>query len=111
MAIILEPVAPLPGPAPAPAALQRFSEDLTPFFLEFGDLGTLDGVAVRGIYDEPSGVDLGGITATQPQLTLPSHQVPASVFETLLVIPQGTFRVRDALPDGTGVTVLTLTRT
>jgi len=86
-----------------------FVENLAVFVSDFGDAGTLAGVPVRGIFDAPAGVDLGGITASEPQFQLPSAQVPASSRGQLLVIPQGSFTVRETLPDGTGMTLLLLT--
>jgi hypothetical protein len=88
-----------------------FTEDLTPFFADFGDDGTLVGQPVRGIYDAayllaPMGAS--GISAAQPAFTLASASVPAQVFQALLVIPQGSFKVIESQPDGTGVTVLIL---
>lgn len=89
-----------------------FTEDLTPLFADFGVDGTLADVAVRVIFDGPGSPEsLGGagIVAGQPSVTIATEQVPASVFDAELIIPQGTFKVREHLPDGTGVSVLTLT--
>lgn len=89
-----------------------FVEDLTPFFADFGDDGTLDGQAVRVIFDAPVVGQLGGVgmLAGVTQVTVPTASVPASPEGRTLVIPQGTFTVREHLPDGTGMTVLTLTK-
>ena len=37
-----------------------FTEDMTPFFTDFGDAATLGGAAVRVIFDGPGGQFLGG---------------------------------------------------
>ena len=89
-----------------------FVEDLDAFFADFGVAGTLAGQPVRVIYDSPFIFEpLGGngIGATSPQATIKSSSVPASVFGAALVIPQGSFTVREAQPDGTGITRLQLT--
>lgn len=90
-----------------------FVEDLTPFLADFGDAGTLDGAAVRGIYDAPAlmqGMGEIAVTAAEPQFQLPTAQVPVTVFGKVLAIPQGTFSVREHLPDGTGMSLLLLTK-
>lgn len=83
------------------------------FVAEFGDAGTLDGAAVRGIYDAPTvaqGMGEIAVTAAELQFQLPTAQVPAAVFGKTLAIPQGAFVVREHLADGTGMSLLLLTR-
>ena len=86
-----------------------FTEDLSLFLADFGQSGTLAGAPVRVIYSDPAETDLG-IRAAGPQAEIPTAQVPAQSFGAQLVIPQGTFTVREALPDGTGMTLLLLQR-
>lgn len=88
-------------------------EDLTPFVAEFGDAGTLDGQPVRGIYEADGEQVFGpsGFSMTRPAFQLPSSQVPSVVFHKALIIPQGNFKVERADPDGTGFTVLWLSKT
>lgn len=86
-----------------------FVEDLTPFFADFGDDGTLAGQPVRVIFDEPT--DILGETRTRvPQAQIRTSQVPPAYLGAELVIPQGTFKVRDVEADGTGLSLLLLTR-
>lgn len=90
-----------------------FTEDLSIFVSDFGDAGTLDGSSVRGIFDAPAVTPgLGDITAAaaEPQFQLPTASVPAAAFGKTLVIPQGTFTVREHIPDGTGMSLLLLTK-
>ena len=91
-----------------------FVEDLTPFFADFGVDATVGGVVVRAIYDEPGIVSpLGGrgSASTQPQITVPSAGLPASLHGAAATVPgKGSFTVAAAEPDGTGVTVLLLER-
>lgn len=86
------------------------AENLTPFFSEFAVDGVLAGSAVRVIFDSPTdGVFSGaGMAVHMPQVTLPTASVPAAVHGALLVIPQGSFTVRDRSDDGTGITTLML---
>ena len=90
-----------------------FVEDLARFFVDFGDDGTLAGQPVRGIYDAPFIVEpmgAAGMLAAEPSFRLASSSVPGSVFGAALVIPQGSFTVREAHPDGTGLTTLVLSK-
>ena len=85
-----------------------FVEDPAPFLADFGDAGTLAGQPVRAIFDGPGGSFLG-MTVEAPQVQLPTASVPTQYHNALLVIPQGTFKVREHTPDGTGWSLLTLT--
>lgn len=89
-----------------------FTEDLSLFFADFGVDATLSGQPVRGIFDRQYALQsLGdaGISGAEPAFTLTSASVPAAIFGATLVIPgQGSFTVREAQPDGTGLTVLML---
>lgn len=88
-----------------------FAENLVPFFAEFGDDGTLAGSPVRVLYDSPyieASMGSAGMGALDPSVRIKSASVPGSIFGATLVIPQGTFKVREARPDGTGVTTLIL---
>jgi hypothetical protein len=94
-----------------------FTEDLTIFTADFGDDGTLGGAPVRGIYDGPGATaSLGGMAAvaTDPQYQLPTAQVPASSYGATLVIltglGAGNYKVREHQPDGTGMSLLLLTK-
>lgn len=89
-----------------------FTEDLTPLFADFGDAGTLDGAPVRVIFDNPTEQALGGsgMAAVQPQAQIPTASVPASVVGKALVLPQGNFTVRERVDDGTGLSLLMLTK-
>ena len=89
-----------------------FTENFTPFFADFGDAATLAGAAVRVIFDGPGGVQ-GGITIEAPQVQIATAQVPAAYKGATLVIAAGrgagTYKVREHLPDGTGMSLLSLT--
>lgn len=88
-----------------------FAEDLTPYFADYGEDGTLAGVAVRGIFDAPAAQQLGGVgmAAEPPQFTLPTASVPADNYGLALVLDRGSYTVREHVPDGTGLSILLLT--
>lgn len=87
-----------------------FTEDLTPYFADFGEPGTLAGQPVRGIFDAPAAQQLGGVgmAAEPPQYTLPTAQVPAEPYGAALALARGNYTVREHVPDGTGVSILLL---
>lgn len=90
-----------------------FQEDLSVFFADFGVDGTLDGAAVRVIFDAPAvGEGMAGLamSAVAPQVQLRTSDVPAEVYGKTLVLPQGTFTVNEHVPDGTGMSTLLLQR-
>ena len=87
-------------------------EDFSAFFntVEFATAGTLNGVAVRGIFDngfeeQPIALGFGG---TNPLYTLASSAVPSGVIGMSLVIGATTYKVVESMPDGTGITRLQL---
>lgn len=101
-----------------------FVEDRSLFFADFGVDGTLahqsttswpgdpmpfEEVPVRVIFDEPVG-ERDGVMLPMPQAQIDSDSVMHYVLGAELVIPAGTFLVREAIPDGTGMTLLMLTR-
>jgi hypothetical protein len=72
----------------------------------------LDGArALAGIFDNGHREALGAIGVQDPSFTAPSTAVATAVQGSALRIDGvGRFTVRDVQPDGTGVTVLTLTK-
>jgi hypothetical protein len=90
-----------------------FVEDLTVFFQadEFAVDATLNGVAVRGVFDnqfDSSSIAVGDIAGSSPGFTLRTVDVPAKPVGKLLVIAGKTYKVVEHRPDGTGVSVLRL---
>lgn len=82
--------------------------DVPTFFTDFGVDATLDGGAVRGIFDRDYAQAFDGIASTSPVFTAPSTAVSAATTASLLVVAGNTYRVRSVQPDGTGVTLLLL---
>lgn len=80
-----------------------FVEDLSPFFVDFGDEATLAGSAVRGMlnvdtFDEGPGV----LTSQQSFLLQPGHGLTPAAGDSL-VLGATTYTVRQVLlepPDG-----------
>lgn len=89
-----------------------FAEDLTPYFADFGDAGTLAGQPVRVIFDAPVEQQLAGVgmLSAQPQVQIATASVPSGVDGATLVVPQGTYTVREHVADGTGLSLLMLQR-
>lgn len=83
-------------------------EDFGVYLRAWGVEGTLAGQPVRVIFDDP-GDTAGGMSVREPQVQLPTADVPADYLDAVLQIPQGSYRVREHLPDGTGWSVLLLT--
>lgn len=90
-----------------------FTESFTPYFADFGVDGTLAGQPVRVLFDAPVLDELGGgagVAAAQPQVSIATASVPASVYGATLVVPAGTYTVREIESDGTGLSILRLSR-
>lgn len=88
-----------------------FTEDLAPFFADFGADATLSGQAVRGIFSDPHAVGAVGsigMADSQPDFTLATADVPANPVGALLVASGVTYTVVAHEPDGTGVSRLLL---
>lgn len=92
-----------------------FTEDLSAFFVDFGDDAVLSGQPVRGLLDHPVrhhglGPTGAGIVAQDTSYLMPQAAVPASVFGATLVVLGISYTVREALPDGNGLARLTLSK-
>lgn len=89
-----------------------FVENLGCYFADFGEPATLAGVAVRVIFDGPGGLQ-SGMTIEAPQVQIATASVPAAYKSAALVIATGrgagSYKVREHLPDGTGMSLLSLT--
>ena len=82
-----------------------FTESFAPFFADFGVDATLNGAAVRGIFDNPYDGTFGGmVSASGPVFQC---AVSADVGHSL-VIGASTFTVASVEPDGSGMFVLRL---
>lgn len=87
-----------------------FVEDLSVYFTDFGVAATLDGQAVRGVFDNGYMQALGGMASAEPSFMLRSADASTATQASLLVVAGTTYRVRSLQPDGTGVTTLLLER-
>lgn len=85
-----------------------FAADLDLFFTDFGVAATLDGAAVRGVFDRDYAQAFDGISTTAPQFVLKTTAAASATQASLLVVDGTTYRVRSVQPDGTGVTRLML---
>lgn len=94
--------------------LDDVAEDLEDSFLDdFATDATLDGQAVRVVFDEAGDV-LGGMSVAAPLVQLRTQDVPAAYSGALLVITVGgelrNYSVQEHVPDGTGMSLLRLLR-
>jgi len=88
------------------------TEDLAPFFADFAVACTVNGAAVRGIFD--NGFALGavgiGMAGTQPTLRLRTADVTADPVGQAVSVNAVAYTVAAHEPDGTGISVLMLER-
>lgn len=92
-----------------------FSEDLSVFFTDFDTPVLFDGtsVPVLAIFDgaaERSVLGEMGMGTTSPAITLPTSNVPPAVQGKGLTVNGLHYEVAEHQPDGTGVSVLFLTK-
>lgn len=86
-----------------------FAEDLASFFTDFGVDATLNGEAVRVIFDAAY-VDPLGVESSGPVATLPTADAATVAHGQTLIVSGTTYKVRGVEPDGTGITLLRLER-
>jgi hypothetical protein len=86
-----------------------FVEDFSCYLADFGVPATLAGASVRVIF-EAAGAVLGGMSALQPAVQLPTADVPADYAGAALVVGGLTYTVAEHQPDGTGWSTLLLQR-
>lgn len=87
-------------------------EDLTVFFADFGVAATLNGAAVTVIFDAPVAQQFTdpGLYAPSPSVRIATASVPASPEGKALVVNGTSYTVREHVADGTGMSVLMLSR-
>jgi hypothetical protein len=89
------------------------TEDLAPFFADFAVDATVNGQAVRGIFDNgfaSAEVGLVGMSSARPMLTLPTAGLSADPVGQTVVVGGTSYLVAAHQPDGTGVSTLMLER-
>jgi hypothetical protein len=89
------------------------TEDLAPFFADFAVDATVNGQAVRGIFDNgfaSAEVGLVGMSSSRPMLTLPTAGLSANPVGQTAVVGGTSYLVAAHQPDGTGVSTLMLER-
>jgi hypothetical protein len=89
------------------------TEDLAPFFADFAVDATVNGQAVRGIFDNgfaSAEVGLVGMSSARPMLTLPTAGLSADPVGQTAVVNGISYLVAAHQPDGTGVSTLMLER-
>jgi hypothetical protein len=76
-------------------------------FSDFGVDATLNGTAVRGIFDDAY-MDPLGMAGSQPALLCASADVSAAAQGTAVVVNSVNYTVGSTQPDGTGMTRILL---
>lgn len=79
-----------------------FVEDHTLYLADFGQAATLDGVAVRVIFDNAYNDLFDGVSTRRPMVGLPTASASAATQASVLVTAGKTYRVTSVQPDGTG---------
>lgn len=87
-----------------------FTEDLPLYFADFGVDATLNGGAVRGVFDNAYALGSVGVgmAGTQPVFTLATASVGADPVGQALLVGADTYTVAAHEPDGTGLSRLLL---
>ena len=88
-----------------------FVEDHNAYLADFAVDATVNGQAVRGIFDNGFALgDVGvtGVATAQPTLTLPTTSVPAAPVGKAAVVAAVSYVIAAHEPDGTGVSRLLL---
>ncbi len=86
------------------------SEDLAPYFAEFGVSATIAAGALQGIFDARPGQAFGFVDTVGPTFTFATAGWPAVARGAAITIASVAYTVTGIEPDGTGVTVVTLQR-
>lgn len=77
-------------------------EDFTAYLADFGQAATLDGAAVRVIFDNAYREAFDGVASRAPMAGLPAADCAGATQASVLVIGSQTYRVTSVQPDGTG---------
>lgn len=87
-----------------------FVEDFTCYLADFGQDATLDGVAVRVIFENAYREVFDGMATRTPMASLPTSRTSATTQASVFITGGTTYRVTSVQPDGTGWTTLMLER-
>jgi hypothetical protein len=85
-----------------------FTEDLTPYFRDWGVAATVDGVSCLGIFDNVYAQALGFTAGTTPTLIVKASDVTGAAQGEAVVVPAGSYTITAIEPDGTGLVLLRL---
>ncbi len=86
-----------------------FTEDLDPYFVDFGVDVTLSGSTFKGLHDKQHIALLAAeIGATGPAVLCKASDVGTPAQDTAITVNGTSYKVRDVKPDGTGLTLIEL---
>ena len=83
-------------------------EDFAAYLADFGQAATLDGVAVRVIFDNEYREVFSGVATRSPMVGLPASDCVNVDQTSVLVLAGVDYRVTSVQPDGTGWATLML---
>lgn len=83
-----------------------FTENMDPFFADYGIAATVNGVSVIGIFDKAYQERFGVVSGSAPALVVPS--TVNATEGNVVVVSGNSYKVASVEPDGTGLTVLVL---
>ena len=83
-------------------------EVLSGYFTDFGEVVTWSGGSFTAIFDTPVN-ESGQVLSTTPILTAPSADIGALAAGDSVSVRGTTYTVRTVEPDGTGLTIITIT--
>lgn len=85
-----------------------FTEDLTPYFADYGIDAVVNGVACVGIFDAVYAAALGFTAGNTPVLLLQAGDVVGVEQGDVVTVPAGSYTITAIEPDGTGLVLLRL---
>jgi hypothetical protein len=84
------------------------AEALSGYFTDFGEVVTWTGGSFTAIFDVPVN-EANQVLSTTPILTAPSVDIGALAAGDSVSVRGTTYTVRTVEPDGTGLTIITIT--
>lgn len=85
-----------------------FTEDLTPYFADWGVSATIGAATVTGIFDSVYQQALGLVAGSSPQLVIRSADAGSVANGSAVTVAGTSYTVTAIEPDGTGLTILRL---
>jgi hypothetical protein len=85
-----------------------FTEDFASYFVDFGVTATVDGVSVRGIFDNDFLSTLGITAGSGPVLLCAAADITSAAQGDAVTVAAVSYTITAIEPDGTGMVLLRL---